>query len=171
MRGLKKSYMKRGHQTQKETQKDTSRLLDQLGPEGRVGENCTRWRKHTHRQTDMGSLLNMFMFFFLKDLNIKYLKLLGSYSSAKWGSHMGGFCLLVQLGREGLSTTGLPCLVSEMMFNIYFFSSVSFAQLVLEVNNVPTTSNFFSCKDLGNFFCIIIRHHTTALHKWGGAHI
>ena len=47
MRGLEKSYMKRGHQRNKETNieknkqernKHTSRLLDQLGPEGRVGE-------------------------------------------------------------------------------------------------------------------------------------
>ena len=44
MRGLKKSYMKRGHHSnietsRKERNKHTSRLLDQLGPEGRVGEN------------------------------------------------------------------------------------------------------------------------------------
>ena len=31
--------MKRGHQRNKERNKHTSRLLDQLGPEGRVGEN------------------------------------------------------------------------------------------------------------------------------------
>ena len=43
MRGLEKNYMKRGHQTDRQTdrKKDklTSQLLDQLGPEGRVGEN------------------------------------------------------------------------------------------------------------------------------------
>ena len=40
--------MKRGHktkkhrnkETKKETNKHTSRLLDQLGPEGRVGKKC-----------------------------------------------------------------------------------------------------------------------------------
>ena len=32
--------MKRGHQTNKERNKHTSRLLDQLGPEGRVGEKA-----------------------------------------------------------------------------------------------------------------------------------
>ena len=40
MRGLEKSYMKRGHET------------DQLGPEGRVGENGIG-RGQTDRQTDM----------------------------------------------------------------------------------------------------------------------
>ena len=35
----KKNYMKRGHHSKKQTFKHTSRLLDQLGPEGRVGEN------------------------------------------------------------------------------------------------------------------------------------
>ena len=39
MRGLEKSYMKRGQPRNKEIKKHTSRLLDQLGPEGRVGEN------------------------------------------------------------------------------------------------------------------------------------
>ena len=41
----KKNYMKRGHQRKKqgnkERNKHTLRLLDQLGPEGRVGENHT----------------------------------------------------------------------------------------------------------------------------------
>ena len=32
--------MGRGHQTDTQTHTRTSRLLDQLGPEGRVGENC-----------------------------------------------------------------------------------------------------------------------------------
>ena len=47
MRGLEKNYMKRGHQRNKHTRKErkkqtnkhTSRLLDQLGAEGQVGEN------------------------------------------------------------------------------------------------------------------------------------
>ena len=47
--------MKRGHQTKKHRNKQrnketknkhTSRLLDQLGPEGRVGENCQRNNKY-----------------------------------------------------------------------------------------------------------------------------
>ena len=44
MRALEKNYMKRGHHSNKHRNKHlnkhTSRLLDQLGPEGRVGENC-----------------------------------------------------------------------------------------------------------------------------------
>ena len=36
--------MKRGHQTDKQTNKHTSQLLDQLGPEGRVGEK-SKWDK------------------------------------------------------------------------------------------------------------------------------
>ena len=42
MRGLEKNRMERGQtdrQTDKHTHTRTSRLLDQLGPEGRVGEN------------------------------------------------------------------------------------------------------------------------------------
>ena len=38
MRGLEKNRMKRG-QTNTQTHKQTIRPLDQLGPEGRVGEN------------------------------------------------------------------------------------------------------------------------------------
>ena len=37
MRGLKKNCMGRGHRQQADGR--TSQLLDQLGPEGRVGEN------------------------------------------------------------------------------------------------------------------------------------
>jgi hypothetical protein len=43
MRALEKNYLKRGHHSNKHRNKHlnkhTSRLLDQLGPEGRVGEN------------------------------------------------------------------------------------------------------------------------------------
>ena len=39
MRGLKKRYIKRGHKRNRQTNRHTLRLLDQLGPEGRVGEN------------------------------------------------------------------------------------------------------------------------------------
>ena len=43
MSGLKKNYIKKGHQTDKQTNpqtfEHTSGILDQLGPEGRVGEN------------------------------------------------------------------------------------------------------------------------------------
>ena len=42
MRGLKKNRMKRGQtdtQTDRQTHRQTIRLLDQLDPEGRVGEN------------------------------------------------------------------------------------------------------------------------------------
>ena len=34
--------MGRGHQTDRQTDTQTSRLLDQLGPEGRVGEKMLR---------------------------------------------------------------------------------------------------------------------------------
>ena len=38
MRGLEKDNMKRGHHTDRQT----LQLLDQLGPEGRVGENVLK---------------------------------------------------------------------------------------------------------------------------------
>ena len=63
MRGLKKNGMKRGLQRNKDTKKQTkiqrnkhtSRLLDQLGPEGRVGEKSHgkgTSNTQTHRHTD-----------------------------------------------------------------------------------------------------------------------
>ena len=36
---LKKNRMGRGHQTDKQTDRRTSRLLDRIGPVGRFGEN------------------------------------------------------------------------------------------------------------------------------------
>ena len=39
-----KQFIKSGHQTYTQTQKQTSRLLDQPGPEGEVGENSVSFQ-------------------------------------------------------------------------------------------------------------------------------
>ena len=59
MRGLEKNCMGRG-QTHTQTHTRTCRLLDQLGPEGRVGENqingpnlCTKWTNHAYNVQSM----------------------------------------------------------------------------------------------------------------------
>ena len=45
MRGLEKNRMGRG-QTDRQTDTQTIRLLDQLGPEGRVGENAILYKRY-----------------------------------------------------------------------------------------------------------------------------
>ena len=58
MRGLEKNRMGRG-QTDTHTDTRTCRLLDQLGPEGRVGENPIKTMKNTFLQ--YSSLLHVLL--------------------------------------------------------------------------------------------------------------
>ena len=49
MRGLENNFMGRVHSTDRHTDRQTIRLLDQLGPEGRVGENPVHGRHRISR--------------------------------------------------------------------------------------------------------------------------